>query len=370
MEKFLLNEIFVLSDGRPGNDSQTIGLAKKISEKTEFPYKIINISFDFLLPNFLRKASLIGVSPDIKKKLREIKTFPKLIISAGRRLSPIALYLKKKSGGISKVIQIMNPELSFDKFDFVILPKHDFCKHSSFQATKNNSKIIQIIGSLNQINQCSTEKEAKKFSSKFAKITKIKIVVFIGGDTKNTKFNTDSALILADRLAEVAKKNNAILLISNSRRTSDKLTNTIKSRLKENECEFEFFYYKDFAGSDDNNPYFALIFYADFFVITGDSVSMISECCSTGKQVFIFDENKISSKKHTSFHQNLFDENYAKKFSSGDILFDNHTPILSQSRFCKKLKFEEKDRFHDILTEKKLEETKRAADIILQFLIP
>ena len=42
---------------------------------------------------------------------------------------------------------------------------------------------------------------------------------------------------------------------------------------------------------------------------------MISECCSTGKPVYIFDEKEISSKKHRKFHQNLIAENYAKKLS-------------------------------------------------------
>jgi hypothetical protein len=155
----------------------------------------------------------------------------------------------------------------------------------------------------------------------------------LGGPSKKTKFTGDSAKNLGEILSKIAGKMNAKLLILSSRRTSDEISENLKSNLK---CDFKFF---NWAEVKDRNPYLAILGLADFFVITGDSVSMISECCSTGKPVYIFDEKEISSEKHRRFHQNLIEENYAKK--------------LLQS-------FEQLENF----TTKKLEETKRIADLI------
>ena len=85
-------------------------------------------------------------------------------------------------------------------------------------------------------------------------------------------------------------------------------------------CDNVFF---DYETIKDNNPYLASLGYGDFFIAMGDSVSMISECASTGKPLYIFDEKNISTKKHRRFHQNLFDDNYARKLESGVNILDN-----------------------------------------------
>ena len=50
---------------------------------------------------------------------------------------------------------------------------------------------------------------------------------------------------------------------------------------------------------------------------------MISEVCSTGKPLYIFDEKNISSMKHKKFHQELISQNYAKKLDKTISLLEN-----------------------------------------------
>ena len=57
---------------------------------------------------------------------------------------------------------------------------------------------------------------------------------------------------------------------------------------------------------------------------------MISECCSVGKSVYIFDEKNISTKKHRRFHHNLFDENYAKKLTRNLKKLTEFSPKILQ----------------------------------------
>ena len=308
----LKDEIWILADDRPGTVSQSIGLAAEIG----FEYKIIQLEYSFwsALPNCFLSKSLLRLAANSRKEFKNLDYLPSLVISAGRRSAPIALNLKKRSKNQTKIIQIMHPNLNLKKFDFVILPKHDEIDEAKF------SNLITTIGSLTKTNENLIALEREKFASWFQNISKRKIALLIGGSSNKTEFTQKSAKKLAKISSEIANNMDATLLILTSKRTGDELTETIKSNL---ECDFKFFDWKELKSE---NPYLAILGYADFFIITGDSVSMISECCSTGKPVYIFDDEEISSKKHRNFHHNLFREIYAKKLPKSAELLQNFSP--------------------------------------------
>lgn len=306
MQKTIKDEIWVLCDDRPGNYFQAIALSKELSRELNLPSKIIDISYGFFsfLPNFILRSSLFGFSQKTKSFLRSTDYFPKFAISAGRRSVSSLLWIKRKSQSQTKIIQIMNPEINFSHFDFIILPSHDKIKSHS-------DNVIQTIGSLSKINDETILSECKKYEKLFANINKTKIAVLLGGKSRHGEFDEESAIFLARQLTEIANNMNAILLVTNSRRTGDKISDLIKENLK---CDFQFFDYKTIKKEE--NPYLAIVGFSDFFIVSGDSVSMISEVCSTAKPVYIFDQKNISSKKHRKFHESLYQENYAKKLDA------------------------------------------------------
>jgi hypothetical protein len=330
LKKIKGKEILILGDSRAGTVSQSIGIAEEIG----FDYKIINLDYGFFsfLPNFLLKNSLLQLKKKCRKKIQKLSQFPHLIISAGRRSAPIALYLKKKSNSKSKVLQVMNPNLAFSEFDLVILPKHDDIDE------KKISNVINIIGSPTKINDKKIAAEKNSEFSWLNDFKETKVALLFGGSSKKTKFTKYSAKKLGEISSRIVKNMGGMLFVLNSRRTTDNLENTLISSLK---CPFKFF---DWKKNKEKNPYLAILAYADFFIITGDSVSMISECCATGKPVYIFDEKKISAPKHRKFHKSLFNEKYAKKLEETCFMLENFPT-------------------------KKLQETKRIAEIIKKKLL-
>lgn len=318
------NEILVLADDRASNRSQAIGLAQELG----FSYQIIDISYSFLakLPNFILKSSLFRLKKQGRAQINSLKTIPKIIISAGRKTAPIALNLKKKSQQKSKVIQIMNPDLPYKNFDFIILPEHDQVKTPA-------PNIITSLGALTKINQDEITKQCQKFPEFATKTTKIALL--LGGDSKNGKFLPKSAQNLVKMALKIAENMGAELLILTSRRTGAKITEITQKQLKNAKIPTKFYDYQKLQ----QNPYLAIAFFADFFIITGDSVSMISEICSMAKPVYIYDDANLSGKKHKIFHKSLHFQNFVRKLDSN----------------VKKLQ-----KFN----EKKLDETKRIADII------
>ncbi len=319
------NEVWILADNRPGTFSQSIGLAEELGSQ----YKIITLSYSFLshLPNLILPKSLLRIKNETRNKILQNTYFPKIVISAGRRSAPIALALKsraKKHGLEIFVIQIMNPNLRFSEFDFVILPTHD--------RNKISANLIETIGSLTRIDEKRILQEKLRFSE-FSQISNPKIALLVGGNGKNIYYNDQDIIDLAKTASNISNNMNSTLLVLNSRRTGAHLTKILRDHLS---CDFKFY---DWEKLDGANPYLAILAESDFFIVTGDSVSMISECASTGKPVYIFDQNKISSPKHRLFHQDLFNKNFAKQ------LLKN---------------FETLEKF----SEQKLEETKRVAKII------
>ncbi|MBM5783064.1 MAG: hypothetical protein FJ368_06580 [Pelagibacterales bacterium] len=316
--KRIEEEIWILSDGRAGTFSQGVGLAQALG----ISYKIIEVNYSIFakLPNIFFSSSKLRLSQKTINQLNKIDYFPKAIISCGRRTAPVALYLQTQSLSKIKIIQIMNPNLNFGKFDFVILPKHD-----NFDAAKFNN-VITTIGSLTKINQEAIENEKQKFFQEFENIKEQKIAILLGGSSNKTQFEIESAIKLAKISSKIANNMNASLIILNSRRTSDEISYNFIKNLN---CSFKFFDWKKIT----QNPYLAVLGYADFFIVTGDSVSMISECASTGKPIYIFDEKNISSKKHKNFHKNLFKEKYASELKEDlEFLEKKSSEILNETQ--------------------------------------
>lgn len=295
------DEIWVLADDRPGNYSQAIGLADELG----LNHKIVNLNYGAfaILPNLLLGASLAGIDSETKKKISSFGYLPKIIVAAGRRTAPISLFIKKISKNQTKIVQIMNPGACHEDFDFIILPRHDRIK-------SGYNNVIRSIGALTKVSERAVNYECEKFRDLFGSDSKLKIALLVGGDTKKTKFDQYSLRQLISRSVKMAKNMDAKLVILTSKRTSQKISESIVKEVKKAKIDYEFFNYNQVK---DNNPYLAILGFCDFFIVSGDSVSMISEVCSTSKPVYIFDERDISSPKHRRFHKSLVLENYAKK---------------------------------------------------------
>ncbi len=309
-------EILIISDGRAGNDSQLIGLAQSMKLK----YKIIKISYNIFsfLPNFLLPSKDFAIDKISKEKLLAIDFTPHFILSAGRRSAPIALYLKEKLAPSPKIIQIMNPNWDFKKFDLIILPRHDFKDQIT---AKRYDNVRLTTGCLSKVNDLEIKAAAEIFKTEFEKIFpnsgQKKIALLIGGSSKSTVFDDESALKLAKIVSKICNQMNAMLIVLTSRRTGKKITGIVKSNLN---CTNKFFDWQEIAAK---NPYLGILGYSDFFIVSADSVSMCSECGATGKPVYIFDHKKISSDKHKRFHQDLFAKNYTKLLDDDILILED-----------------------------------------------
>lgn len=114
--------LWALTDDRPGNNVQVLGVAKALGWTTE--EKAIRYTGFARLPNIVRGATLAGVADSSREQFSA--PWPDVVIAAGRRSAPVARWIKRQSGGKTKLVQIMFPGRAGAKeFDVIAVPDHD-----------------------------------------------------------------------------------------------------------------------------------------------------------------------------------------------------------------------------------------------------
>ena len=309
--------IWVLIDERPGNRSQALGVAEALN----LPYKVKNISYNFLvrLPNTLLGASMIGLDALSRKKLTP--PWPQLIIAAGRRSAPVALSIKRKSGGYVRLVHIMRPGIKSHKFDLIAFPAHD--------NPLSGDNVMSIIGAPHGVSESVLTKAREKWMPELEKLPKPRIAVFVGGSTRRRKFTWAMAREFGERISDMAVSSGGSLMISTSSRTGAEVEALFNSIA----CPSRIFRWND----GEENPYLGFLACADAVVVSGDSVSMCSEACAVSVPVQIFAPPALITPKHARCHTTLYDAGYAAPFD-GLLKSYTHTTLNASNSIAKTIK--------------------------------
>lgn len=296
-----MQKIWLLTDDRMGNVNQLLGVAEALG----FPFERKEIRYTkwVKLPNFIRASSLIGLTQESRQQLTP--PWPDVVLSAGRRSYPVALHILKKSKGKTKIVQLMHPgRYGFKKAAIIALPEHD---KTPFY-TKN---VVRLLGAPHRITHEKLEMERAKWEPVFKDFPHPRLSVIVGGATKDKPFTDEMAYQLTHAIQNLKP---ASILLTTSRRTPQNVIDILKKELTDKPLFFYQF------GDKTENPYFGLLATADMIVVTGDSISMCSECCATGVPVSIFAPDKMIGPKHKRFLTTLFQKGYA-------VLLGEKTPF-------------------------------------------
>jgi mitochondrial fission protein ELM1 len=201
----------------------------------------------------------------------------------------------------------MWPDFPHKQFDLIVVPEHD--------GIATDERIINTVGSHNRINQDVLDKTKEKWLERFAFLEQPYVALLVGGDTKKGKFTLNHAHELANKVNLFFQGKKGSLLITNSRRTSPECAEILKKEIKVKS------HYHDY-NSGDENPYFGYLAIADVIIASGDSISMCSEACSSGKPVFIYSPDSLTPDKHKQFHQNLYQKGCAKPLENEWVKWD------------------------------------------------
>ncbi len=290
--------IWALVDDRTGNRNQILGVLKEL----KLPHRIFNIRYNHLgrLPNFI--IQILGGRIHLRGNNNfNITPYPSLIISCGRRTFPIAKLLKNKISPKPFLAHLMYPKfsLNINSTDIIFTPEHDI--------TPKKSNLVKTLGTPNQIKYL-----LDKDFTPLKNINKPIISILLGGDHGHFKLNVNEVKYIIDTVIKKIK-NKGSIIISTSRRTSDKII-LMLNKLKKKNAIISYLYHPKLDKK--NNTLAEILFNADEIVVTGDSMSMVSECCEINKPIRIYFNKRICSVKHLSFCRNMIKEGYAFPFET------------------------------------------------------
>jgi hypothetical protein len=283
---------WVLHDGKAGMASQALGLA----EATGFSFieKRLDVRFPWtclpprlwVLPLAATRAANATLLPP----------WPDLIIGCGRNAAMPALAIRRASGGRTLAAQIQNPGVGRGEFDLLVVPEHDRLR---------GPKVVVTLGAVHRATRARMAAERGRFPALTALRRPI-LSVLIGGANKAYRLSLRRLGEIADAVAGVLRTQGGSALVTPSRRTGAAGIGLLRDRLDNLPVAI-------WEGCGEN-PYFAYLALADAFMVTADSVSMISEAAATGKPVHILDLDGGNA-KFARFHAAMKAAGITRPFS-------------------------------------------------------
>lgn len=288
---------WVVTDGKAGMENQCLGLAEALGLTPVIKRIRLRTPWRQLMP-FFRHFLTHAFSPDGDPVQ---PPWPDLLIATGRTSTAASLLVRRATmgQGVKRTftVQIQNPVIDPSRFDLVVIPRHDSLSGPNVMTTR---------GALHRITDQKLRDEGAKLLPHIAFLPQPRVGVLIGGSNAVYSLTPREMKPLAAQLAEVARATGGGLMVTPSRRTGADNLAVLQEALADVPH-----YIWDGTGY---NPYYGMLALADSFLVTMDSVNMVSEACTTGKPVQII-ELPGGSDKFRRFHQALRDDGMTRVFA-------------------------------------------------------
>ncbi len=290
---------WIVTEGLAGTENQCVGVANALG----IPYEIKRIALN---EPWKSLSPYIGFEKARTFDPTLYPPWPDVLIASGRKSIAASRYIKKMSGDSTYTVQIQDPRVSSKYFDLVAVPRHDPLR---------GDNVIVTHASPNKITP-ELLKDAKKHFSFLEKYPSPRFAVLVGGTSKAYKMTLRITNDLVHKLSHI----NGSLMITCSRRTGATNRKIIKDSLR---SDANYLW-----NEKEENPYLGLLAWSDFLLVTADSASMISECCTTGKPVYMIDLEG-GSQRIASLHEHLINYGALRRLKNTNGAFEpyNYTPL-------------------------------------------
>lgn len=286
---------WTLTTGEVGMTSQVMGLAEAVGLPFTHHTMDIKPPWRWLPGQFCPGLLRFGLEP---QNTTLAPPWPDLLISCGRRSAAVALAIKRRSAGRTRTVHIQDPKLPPHYFDWVVPPLHDGLTGPNVWPTR---------GALHRVTPATLRAAAHAQAHRFAHLPPAWVGVLLGGATRHAQTASHQIEQLGQQLAQWALQYGLGVVLTPSRRTAPEHLELLRTTLQ---ATPHFIW--DGVGE---NPYFAILARARALVVTGDSVSMVSEAASTGKPLYVAHLSTYG-RRLSRFHQQLAAEGVTRPFPS------------------------------------------------------
>jgi len=264
---------WALHDGAAGHRRQVLALADALSPRVREWELAASAPWSWLAPRRL-PGSERAYGHEFRRALAEP---PALTIGCGRRAA-LATRLLGERG--ARTVQLLDPRLPPALWDVVVAPEHDGLR---------GANVVTLCGSLHPVDDAWLQAARAAFAS-LGDLPSPRTVVLLGGPTQAVRFDRSAFEVMQSRLEHWLATSGGSLLVVGSRRTPPPLAALSRA------------YWADtpglrwFDAGDGANPFAGALAWADRFVVSPDSVNMVSEACATHAPVYVAEPGRATGR--------------------------------------------------------------------------
>jgi mitochondrial fission protein ELM1 len=309
-------QIWAVSDGRAGIESQALGLAEAIARRVsaDIMAKRVRLRTPWAwAPPGFTPAPLQALSVDSDAIE---PPWPDVWIGCGRASVPLSMGVRGWSQAQTFVIQLQDPRVNPREFDLVVPPLHDGLE---------GGNVLSIVGACHRVTPERIRKESGPALERLLNEPQPRFAALIGGKSKRQNIGARRARAISEMLTLIKNVSGGSLMATLSRRTGEAARTQFDARLAPH-CALYF----DPASGEGANPYFALLAAADAIFVTADSVNMATEAAATGKSIHIVPVDGTGGKL-SAFHASLRARGCARPFKL-PMAFWTYPPLLETER--------------------------------------
>jgi mitochondrial fission protein ELM1 len=264
--------VWAITHRRCGDNEQTLALA----ESLRWPFSTIELgepAFRTRLLDGLRAAWRACRSDP---ETRPQPSRPDLVICCGLDAEQFARSIRRAAGPANtQLVYIGRPRSRFAEFSLVLsTPQY---------ALPARPNIVQLELPLHRALPERIAAARAAWAPRFAHLPRPHIALLVGGSTGPFALDTRAAARLGRRASARARATGGSLLVTTSFRTQHWVTAALLDHLDAPA------HIHRWSRNAAENPYLAYLGLADEIIVTGDSMSMLSESAATGKPLHIFD---------------------------------------------------------------------------------
>ncbi len=289
--------VIVLSDGKPGHVKQSLAVVRAFKTHpanvrdrvVDVRYRhrlarLLALLWAWVVPRGIGGMACLrwALTPACFNEL--VNAYADVVISCGAATAPVNVLLAAENR--AKSVVIMNPTpLPLRRFSLAVVPAHDRIAH--------RPHIVQVPGALTTI----TEEELALAGERLTRHPQFRggsardghhavISVLLGGDTAEYELTTAFVDTLIRQVLDACEAIGGSCLVTTSRRTPPDVERLLQERLARHpRCSLLLLASRDQL----NGTAEGMLGLARVVVVTGESVSMVTEACVSGRHVLVVD---------------------------------------------------------------------------------
>lgn len=262
--------LWLLLDDRPGHTTQAVGLAEALG----WSYETRQLRFTPLnrLSNRLLGASRLSL--DRARSDALAPPWPDLVIAMGRRSAPVARWIKRRSGGRTKLVQLGRKAANVAAdFDLAVA-----CRH--FQQPAHPRRVEMLLPPT-QVTAARLAAAAARWPNLFDGAARPRVALLVGGTTAHHSLTAETAAQMAAEVQAFATALGGSLTCVTSRRSGAAVEEALRRGAPQAQSHF-------WRRDQQENPYLGYLALADILVVTGESESMLAEAAWAAKPLYIY----------------------------------------------------------------------------------